>query len=255
LDNLENKIWSPELAAYLTAPRWEDRKLGVSEAPSFPNRMVIALTGNHVRIGGDIARRTVLIRLCNEHDRPEERSGFKYDPIAEHVLRERPRLLKAMYTIVAAWHRGGRVVPKNTPRMGSFQEWANFSAGILAIVGDPSELLANWDEVRGRDTDAEEYTLMLVRGRQHFDTKPFTARELIGALDPEEVPSIIGSAPGTSLAKRLGRLLVRIQDRAFGVDALILRDAGMENHTHRYRIETAEDRSKKVKARNKAKGV
>lgn len=60
LDNLENKVWSPELAAYLTAPRWEDRKLGVSEAPSYPNRMVIALTGNHVRIGGDIARRTVL---------------------------------------------------------------------------------------------------------------------------------------------------------------------------------------------------
>lgn len=255
LDNLENKVWSPELAAYLTAPRWEDRKLGVSEAPSYPNRMVIALTGNHVRIGGDIARRTVLIRLRNEHDRPEERSGFKYDPIAEHVMRERPRLLRAMYTIVAAWHRGGRVVPENAPRMGSFQEWANFSAGILAIVGDPGELLANWDEVRGRDTDAEEYCLMLVRGRQHFEAKPFTARELLGALDPEEVPTVVGSATGTSLSKRLGRLLVRIQDRAFGDDALTLRDAGMENHTHRYRIESAEDRAKKSKVKNKAKEV
>lgn len=254
LDNLENRVWSPELAAYLTAPRWEDRKLGVSEAFSYPNRMVIALTGNHVRIGGDIARRTVLIRLRNEHDRPEERGGFKHDPIAEHVLRERPRLLRAMYTIAAAWHRGGRTVPENTPRMGSFQEWANFSAGILAVVGDPGELLANWDEVRGRDTDAEEHHLMLVRGRKHFENRPFTARELLGALDPEEVPTIVGSATGPSLSKRLGRLLVRIADRAYGEEGLTLRDAGKHDHSNRYRIETAEDRVKRSKAqRGKAK--
>jgi DNA polymerase-1 len=248
LDNMENMVWSPELAAFLTSTRWEDRKLGVSETPDYPNRMIIALTGNHVRVGGDIARRTVLIRLRNEHDRPEERSDFRYDPITDHVLRERPRLLRAMYTIVAAWHRGGRVVPANSPRMGSFQAWANFSAGILAIVGDPSELLANRDEVRGRDTDAEEYLLLLVRGRQHFATNPFTASELLGALDPEEVPTVVGSAKGNSLSKRLGRLLVRIQDRAFGDESLTLRDAGAANHTRRYRIETADDRAKLTKA-------
>lgn len=243
LDNVERIIWSPELSAFLTAPNWEDRKLGVSETYTFPNNMLIALTGNHVRIGGDIWRRTVLIRLRNESERPEQTVAYTHEPIIPYVLTERANILRAMYVVLAAWHQGGRLVPEWVPRMASFQEWANFSAGILDTIGFQDELLGNRDEVRGRDTDAEEYALMLVRGRQQFGARPFFAKELLSALEPEDMPTCVGASAQGSLTRRMGRLLVRIEDRSFGDEGLTIRAAGEENHTRRYRIESREERT------------
>jgi hypothetical protein len=254
LDNVERIVWSPELSAFLTAPMWEGRKLGYSEMCCFPNRMVIALTGNHVRVGGDVARRTVLIRLRDERERPEETPSYTHEPIIPYVLSQRANILRAMYVVLAAWHRGGRLVPKDAPRMGSFQEWVNFSAGILETMGGCADLLGNREEVRGRDSNAEEYALMLRRGRQHFGSAPFLAKELWSVLATEDVPTCVssgassgassgmGSGTGGSAIKRMGRLLVRIEDRAFD-DGLTLRAAGEENHTRRYRIESREDRA------------
>ena len=241
LDNVERSVLSPELSAFLTADRREDRKLGTSETQSFPKQMIIALTGNHIRLGGDIARRTVLIRLHNEHDCPEERSGFKHDPLIPYVLHRRSDILRAMYTVAAAWHRGGRRIPQDTPRMGSFQEWANFSSGILDTLGCTG-LLDNWDQVRKRDTDAEEYALMLLRGRQRFGDRAFTAYELLGALGPEEVPCWVAQKSGGSPSKSMGRLLIRIEDRVFGEDRLAIRASGKQDHIRRYRIESRRDR-------------
>lgn len=243
LDNVEQIVWSPVLAAFLTSTTWSDRVLGVTQMYSFPNRMIIAITGNHVRLGGDLARRTVLIRLRNEHERPDERGDYRYTHLIEHILGERPKILRAMYTVAAAWHRGGRLVPESTPHIGSFQGWADFSAGILDALGGFVGLLGNRDAVRGRDSNAEEYALMLVRGRQHFGARTFFAKELLSALEAEDMPTCVGSSSQGSLTRRMGRLLVRIEDRAFGDDGLTIRAAGEENHTRRYRIESREDRA------------
>lgn len=243
LDNVEKKVWSPELAAFLTAAEWGDRKLGSSETYTYPNRLTIAVTGNHVSIGGDIARRAVLIRLLNEHDLPEQRADYKHDSVIDHALQQRPQILQAMYTVIAAWHRAGRPIPADAPRMGSFQEWVNFSAGILHTVWKTSEsLLANRDEMRGCDTDAQEYELMLVRGRQAYGNGTFLARDLVGELDADDLPSILAGRVTESRTKSMGRLLMRLEGRAFGDMRLTVRAAGKQDHANLYRIESDEDR-------------
>jgi hypothetical protein len=238
LDNVEHRLWSSDLAAWLTAPLYTDRKLGESATFTFPNSLVIVATGNNVQVGGDIARRCSLIRLVSDRAHPEERTDFKYPRLLEHVRKSRKRILLAVYTIAAAWLRGGRVVPENAPQMGSFESWTAFASGLLHAT-NVSGLLDSRELVRGRDHDAEEYELLLARAHTSFGAKPFTAKELAAALDADDFPSSLGAAAQGSLTKRMGRLLTRIEGRAFGAEGLTLRHSGTVEKTKRYRVEVA----------------
>jgi hypothetical protein len=130
--------------------------------------------------------------------------------------------------------------------MGSFQEWANFSAGILHTMGEYSGLLGNREEVKDRDSDTAEYTLMLVRARQHFDGAPFLAKELWAALALEDVPHCITAgterSAGASPIRRMGRLLVKLKGQPFGEEGLTVQEAGVKDHVGLYRVETRAER-------------
>lgn len=237
LDNVEYKVFSPELSAWLTASTYSDRKLQESATYSFPNTLILIATGNNIRIGGDIARRTVLIRLVSSHARPEERDDFRYTHIIPHVRSRRHKILKALYTIAAAWLRRGRTVPENSPKMGSFQEWADFSSGMLDVVG-ATGLLENRNMLRIRDQDADDCEIMLARGYEAFHNQLFTAKELASVLEPDEVPCCLNSSSCRSFTKRMGRLLARIEGRAFGEEELTVHAVQERNHTKQYRIDT-----------------
>lgn len=238
LDNAEQTIWSPELAAWLTAPFYTDRKLGESAVYTFPNTLILVGTGNNVRLGGDIQRRSVLIRLVSEHPRPEERDDFVYPELLAHVKRTRRKILRAVYTIAAAWLRAGRPVPVSAPAMGSFQEWADFSAGILNLLG-ATGLLENREQLRKRDQDEEDYERMLLRGRAALGAKEFTAKELVSVLDPDDHPAALSGGRVYSVNKAMGRLLTRIEGRAFGDEHVLVRHTRTLDHTKLYRIEKA----------------
>lgn len=244
LDNVEQTIWSPELAAWLTAPYYSDRKLGESTVQTFPNTLILVGTGNNVRLGGDIQRRSVLIRLNSEVARPEERDDFVYPELLAHVKRKRRRILRAVYTIAAAWLRQGKPVPASAPAMGSFQPWADFAAGILHTVG-ATGLLMNREQLRARDQDEEDHETMLVRARAVFGEKEFTAKELVSALDPEDFPTALGGGRLISVTKAMGRLLTRIEGRAFGDERLLVRYIRSVDKTKHYRIDVAPARAKR----------
>jgi hypothetical protein len=253
LDNVEYTIWSSELAAWLTAATYSDRKLHESATYSYPNRLVLLATGNNVRLGGDIERRAVLIRLVSDEARPDERSEFQYASLLDHVRRHRREILTAIYTIAAAWLRDGRPVPKNAPRMGSFEAWCEFSAGILDTL-DSTGLLANRHQLRGRDQDAEEFELMLTRARAAFGAKEFTAKELVSALDPDDLPVRLMGARQGSVSKSAGRLLTRLENRAFGADELRVRFIRHLDHTKHYRIEIKTDKKQISRNDGEAEG-
>lgn len=242
LDNIEQTVWSPELAAWLTAPKYSDRKLGESAVFTYPNTLIILGTGNNVALGGDIRRRVVLIRMVSAHARPEERADFRYPNLVGHVQKKRRSLLQALYTVAAAWLRAGRAVPQSAPQMGSFQPWADFSAGILDTLGAIG-LLDNRYLLKVRDQDAEEYETMLSRTRRIFGTGEFTAKELAQQLDGEDFPSCIGARRHGSITKSLGRMLTRIEGRAFGDEEFAVRHHRTVDKTKHYRIESREDRA------------
>ncbi|MBI1320204.1 MAG: hypothetical protein GC168_14850 [Candidatus Hydrogenedens sp.] len=236
LDNAERRIWAPELAAFLTSEFYGDRRLGESTYATYPNHVVLIVTGNNVQVGGDIRRRCALIRLASDHPSPEERTDFRHANLLAYVREHRRKILRAVYTLAAKWLRDGRPLPEAVPTLGSFEAWVSFCSGLLHTA-DATGLLESRAELRARDHDAEEYELMLSRAHDRFGGDAFTARDLASALDPDERPTVLFAPHGGDLNKRMGRLLTRIAGRAFGEDGLTIRDAGKVDKTKRYRVD------------------
>ena len=78
------------LASAITAyPLWEDRLLGVSEIVRVPVGCLWLATGNNPSVSGEIARRTLRIRLDPKRDRPWLREGFRIPNIREWLIENR----------------------------------------------------------------------------------------------------------------------------------------------------------------------
>jgi hypothetical protein len=71
-------IDSPVLAQLVTSGVWSDRQLGASRNLATVNDRLWMATGNNLQVGGDMASRTVRVRLDPDMPHPEQRdqSGF-----------------------------------------------------------------------------------------------------------------------------------------------------------------------------------
>lgn len=103
-DNVPNgiKVRAPTLCGFLTAERYSDRRLGFSEVPALPNRCVVSLTGNNVTPAGDLARRSIVIRLDADTTALRSRR-FRIADLRGYVAVNRQVLLVAALTIICAY--------------------------------------------------------------------------------------------------------------------------------------------------------
>lgn len=167
LDNLPQgqQITAPCLDAALTAAVWRDRVLGRTEMIEFPMLASWVVTGNNVSAVGDTMRRSLRIRLEADSDKPEERSGFKHDPLLPYLRRERPRFVMAALTILRGYILAGSP-RQDIPRYGSFEGWSDLirSSIVWAGRGDPCAALI----AREPDADmaAEAHLQLLMAWRE-----------------------------------------------------------------------------------------
>ena len=139
-DNISGSFGSSVMDIVLTSTRWEDRLLGSNTSVTLPILTSFWATGNNVQIAGDGLRRVAHARIESKLERPEERTGFRYEKLLQHVLTHRPRLLGAALTILAAYIRTG--CPKvELLTWGSYEGWSEIvrSAVVWLDVGDPAE--------------------------------------------------------------------------------------------------------------------
>jgi hypothetical protein len=78
IDNLEGLLSSPSLATLLTTGSWNDRILGQTKTVSMDVCATWIVTGNNIRLGGDMPRRCYQIRMDAQRAQPWERAGFKH---------------------------------------------------------------------------------------------------------------------------------------------------------------------------------
>jgi hypothetical protein len=168
-DNVACAFGGSSLDTALTGTVWQDRLLGRSEmTPELPLFTCWFATGNNVALKGDARRRAVLCRLVTHQERPEERTGFKYPDLLDHVLRHRGELVVAGLTLLRAYVAAGRPAQKLSA-FGSYEAWSDLirSAVFWATGGldpcatreklraaDPAlatltSLLAGWAELPG----------------------------------------------------------------------------------------------------------
>src|SRR5262249_54439471 len=126
----------PSLSAAMTTCEITDRVLGASRMMTVPLRPTWILTGNNVSFTDDMGRRVIPIDLDACVERPEDRDGFKYSNLIEHVTSTHPSLLAAALTILRAYHVAGRPSHGKT-KMGSFEAWDDFIRGAVIWLQHP----------------------------------------------------------------------------------------------------------------------
>lgn len=94
-------ISCPSLERALTAETYADRVLGVSEFRTVPATAIHIFTGNNIAPRGDMASRSLSVRLNVDRPDPENRVFLHPDPLA-WTEANRGRILVALYTILLA---------------------------------------------------------------------------------------------------------------------------------------------------------
>lgn len=179
-DNLPNgtKVRSPILCGFVTAETYSDRKLGASETPAVPNRSVVFMTGNNLTPSGDLARRSIVIRL--DADTPSLRDRrFRISDLRGYVAANRPALLVAALEVVLAYLASGAQSGKPPP--ASFEDWSRFVREPLLWLGMADPVTTQDDET---DDEAEPLAEAFRLIAAEFAESEFTASDLAKKCDP-----------------------------------------------------------------------
>ena len=121
-DNLPRgaAISCPSIEKALTAETYSDRILGQSETGTAPAFTVQVFTGNNITPRGDLASRSLCLRLAVDRTDPENRSFAHPDPIA-WTEANRGRILRELYTILLGNPRLHDRTPEQAPTR--FKTW------------------------------------------------------------------------------------------------------------------------------------
>ena len=226
LDNVSS-LSSSALCAVLTTTRWRGRLLSQSRIVDVPNMSLWLATGNNVTLTDEMARRSVLTRLDDRSEHPEDRDGFKH-PLPAWALEHRGKLVSACLSLIGAWVKAGS--PRGTDTMGGFEDWAATMGGILKTVGVKG-FLQNRDVIRTKGDRQTADWIAFCRKWYEIYREPVTAGELFrNVAKPNLLLSEVWSGRGElGAAQRIGHALQKQRDRIFG--DYIITAAGEDSST------------------------
>jgi hypothetical protein len=165
-DNLAegSTVSAAVLAQLLTTPVWSGRVLGSTSTVEIPNNRLWLATGNNIRLGGDMATRTVLVRLDPKEPHPDQRDQNTFGiPNLDTWLKEtghRAEVLRHLLILVMDWMAAG--APRSSHTMRQFTTWAKATGGFLAHHGIDG-FLDNVEDVREADEENAEWVTFLAK--------------------------------------------------------------------------------------------
>ncbi|KYG10916.1 hypothetical protein BE21_09505 [Sorangium cellulosum] len=167
IDNIGTTFGSPTLEALLTTGVWSERLLGSNDAPRLDAWITWYGSGNNVQYArSDTRRRVCSIRILTNMERPEERTGFKYENLEQHIEEHRGELLAAAFTLLRAWIRTGKKaseLPGWGGPWGSFDGWDQVVRGAIVYAGleDPIAAKATKESQGTEESGLKDLTLGL----------------------------------------------------------------------------------------------
>jgi hypothetical protein len=174
-DNLPkgHKVRSATLCKFITGRISTERVLGETKVITVPNLAVVSISGNNISPVGDLARRSLVIRL--DADMPSadlKARTFRIEDLRHYVLEHRVELLTAALTVIRGHQQSGQKGP--TP-MQSFDRWSKFVRNALLWLGMDDPL-----ETQAQETDDETGNLddaFRLLGAA-FSDEEFTAQDI-----------------------------------------------------------------------------
>jgi hypothetical protein len=237
LDNVKGQLSSPSLEALITSPNFEGRILGRSKEISLPHSMTCFITGNGLQISPDLRRRCLHIDLFLSEIRAEDRQIVR-NLEDSSLLRERPKMLQALYALVQVWVEKGRPVASILHQ--TFVPWSSVIGGILESNGFASPFTANAFGASGdldtRDTE-KLIELMIVGRRYKFAHLVDLSQEngLFSWIVPNE-----GDLDPAGRSQ-MGKLIHKYVDRSFGSKKLM--ETGLTKDTRRFYVQHNQTKS------------
>lgn len=224
-----DSVAAPSLAKLLTSDQWDDRILGGNNSFAGQNDRLWMVTGNQIEFAGDIAQRTVLVRLSPDGPDPDLRTGFTIPDLDEWTGEPEnlAKLLHALLVLARSWTAAG--APREDHQMRGFKRWACGLGGFLAHHGI-GKFLGNREDLKEHDEEAQSWSAFLAAFARKYpggtwvttsDLRQSAERDTIGGFgwgdDPWDgtFPTRVndGRIPGV---QGLGMLLKRHQGRFYG---------------------------------------
>lgn len=229
MDNLSGTLNSDSLCAALTSPTFEDRILGASEIISAPTNTLFIATGNNIRPGGDLCRRTITARLDAGTEKPWTRT-FDFN-VLEYMDRHGQEMVTAALTILKGALESGFMVADS---LGSFEDWnATTRTAVCYLqeigfpVDDPALSIEN---SLNEDPETGKLSALLNAWASCFHA-PATVADAIHTAGNvqtlfDALFEIAGEGRDTINARRLGRWIERNRDRI--IDGMAFQKADLK---------------------------
>jgi hypothetical protein len=208
IDNIVGNFDSPSLAAAVTSVSYSDRVLGESRSETVPSTALVLLSGNNLKLMGDLPRRVLVCRIDPKIETPHARS-FNFDP-EQLVTQYRQELVAAAIILMHAYMEANPAEKPGLGRMASFEIWDDLvrqtvcwlaklqHEGILSSAHNADatypELVDPMEAVNAAvraDPKKERQAVLLLEIAKVFgfgiDGKPgpiFTTGELVNASNP-----------------------------------------------------------------------
>ncbi len=243
------QITSATLAGLITAPEWSDRVLGSSRNEKYANDRLWAVTGNNLRLGGDMASRTVVVRLDPNMPNPEARpdSAFQIPNLQAWLTdpANRQALQWNLLVLVADWVTHG--APRTAHLMRQFSPWAQAAGGFVTHHG-LTGFLDNTTDVADMDDQVAMWQAFLTRWEQKFGTQQITSATIRASFERDDdgtdpwdgaIPDTFTDGRRLPTAIEVGKRLRGHVGRWYG--PYVLR-AGTDSHT-KARIWSVETRN------------
>jgi hypothetical protein len=246
-DNFTQPVYgNSAICSFLTAPHFAQRVLGHSHYETLPNRAMLLLTGNNMRVQGDACRRVLVCRIDAGTEHPETRT-FQIAP-AQHVRHNRTEIRSAILTVLRLFYRRG--APKQTEdTVGSFEDWDAHVRQVVVWLGrsgltDDVQISDPFETARTNidsDLHADSLGDFMHAWRQVFENGHRTAaqglNEVYLAATPatgrlrEAIEAVEEDRPFT--AKRFARWLQKHRDQPVdGLKIVASRDARTKNFAY-----------------------
>ncbi len=236
LDNAVSPVDSAALCAALTSESYQDRIIRSSTMARVSTAVTMIITGNGLRLVGDLTTRALGCALDTGLDRPQERT-YQRD-IAAFIAEHRARLVQAALTIPLAYLSAG--APALPVRPSRFHQWDRLVRLplIWLACADPMETQVALEDA---DPEREKLRVLLATWMATCGERGVTVAALMRAAAQQEAlrEALLGigsDGTGRLNALRIGNYLAERVGQV--VDGLQISDAGRDSHskTRCYRI-------------------
>lgn len=226
LDNIQDQVDSPDLAAALTAGTWSDRIFGKHENVTIPIRCVWVMAGNRIGFNRDMMRRNVPIFMNAETpnpaaDRPV--TFYKYQNLHDYVVENRTKLVWAIHVLVKNWLQKGRPRPVKSPVLQSFNDYSHVLGGILEAAGIPGFLSNISAYLDARNVEESEDSGLVRRVWEKHQDSPQFMSEWLAACEPSGksgISAMAGSGAEYTLDPALGLTMITSRTRVGAIQQL-----------------------------------